>query len=110
MRADCLLFANGRSGNTEMLNLPEVGLEPDSRGQVRVNERYQTAAKHVFAVGDVIGYPSLASAAYNQGRFAAESMLVSKLHMTMTVQNCKQHSQTLSIEPHSNPFWRTTKT
>mgnify|MGYP001025904477 FL=1 len=75
MRADCLLFANGRSGNTEMLNLPEVGLEPDSRGQVRVNERYQTAAKHVFAVGDVIGYPSLASAAYNQGRFAAESML-----------------------------------
>ncbi|MCH1414296.1 MAG: Si-specific NAD(P)(+) transhydrogenase [Glaciecola sp.] len=75
MRADCLLFANGRSGNTEMLNLPEVGLEPDSRGQVKVNERYQTAAKHVFAVGDVIGYPSLASAAYNQGRFAAESML-----------------------------------
>ena len=75
MRADCLLFANGRSGNTEMLNLPEVGLEPDSRGQVRVNERYQTAAKHVFAVGDVIGYPSLASAAYNQGRFAAEAML-----------------------------------
>lgn len=75
LRADCLLFANGRSGNTEMLNLPEIGLKPDSRGQVSVNERYQTAAQHVFAVGDVIGYPSLASAAYNQGRFAAEAML-----------------------------------
>ena len=83
LRADCLLFANGRSGNTEMLNLEEVGLKPDSRGQLSVNESYQTEAKHVFAVGDVIGYPSLASAAYNQGRFAAEAMLSEKAHNSL---------------------------
>ena len=83
LRADCLLFANGRSGNTEMLNLEEVGLKPDSRGQLNVNESYQTEAKHIFAVGDVIGYPSLASAAYNQGRFAAEAMLSERTHNSL---------------------------
>lgn len=75
MRADCLLFANGRSGNTDMLNLQNVGLKADSRGQLKVNSNYQTEVENIYAVGDVIGYPSLASAAYNQGRFAAEAML-----------------------------------
>ncbi len=78
MRADCLLFANGRTGNTDMLNLAAIGLEADSRGQVKVNEHYQTEVDNIYAVGDVIGYPSLASAAYNQGRFAAEAMLEGK--------------------------------
>lgn len=78
MRADCLLFANGRTGNTDLLNLAAIGLKPDSRGQLSVNENYQTSVDNVFAVGDVIGYPSLASAAYNQGRFAAEAMLNGK--------------------------------
>ncbi len=78
MRADCLLFANGRTGNTDMLNLNKVGLKADSRGQIKVNKNYQTDVENIFAVGDVIGYPSLASAAYNQGRFAAEAMLDGK--------------------------------
>ncbi|MBU2976602.1 Si-specific NAD(P)(+) transhydrogenase [Alteromonas sp. C1M14] len=78
MRADCLLFANGRTGNTDMLNLDAIGLKADSRGQVRVDENYRTEVDNVFAVGDVIGYPSLASAAYNQGRAAAEAMCTGK--------------------------------
>ncbi len=75
LKADCLLFANGRSGNTEALNLDAVGLTVDSRGQLEVDAHYRTEVEHIYAVGDVIGYPSLASAAYNQGRFAAEAML-----------------------------------
>ena len=74
MKADCLLFANGRTGNTDKLNLSALGLSADSRGQVKVNSNYQTEVKHVYAVGDVIGYPSLASAAYDQGRFAAQAI------------------------------------
>ncbi|MDN3632142.1 Si-specific NAD(P)(+) transhydrogenase [Vibrio lentus] len=74
MRADCLLYANGRTGNTDKLNLGAVGLEADSRGQVSVNSNYQTSISHVYAVGDVIGYPSLASAAYDQGRFVAQAI------------------------------------
>ena len=75
MRADCLLYANGRTGNTDKLNLGAVGLEADSRGQVSVNSNYQTSIGHVYAVGDVIGYPSLASAAYDQGRFVAQAIV-----------------------------------
>lgn len=75
MRADCLLYANGRTGNTDKLNLGAVGLEADSRGQVSVNINYQTNVDHVYAVGDVIGYPSLASAAYDQGRFVAQAIV-----------------------------------
>ncbi|MDK9758800.1 FAD-dependent oxidoreductase, partial [Vibrio sp. D173a] len=75
MRADCLLYANGRTGNTDKLNLGAVGLESDSRGQVSVNANYQTNVSHVYAVGDVIGYPSLASAAYDQGRFVAQAIV-----------------------------------
>lgn len=83
MRADCLLFANGRTGNTDMLELENVGLKADSRGQLKVNSNYQTDVENIYAVGDVIGYPSLASAAYNQGRFAAEAMLAGQTHKTL---------------------------
>ncbi len=71
IRNEILLWANGRTGNVEGLNLEIIGLMPDSRGQLNVNEFYQTNLEHIYAVGDVIGYPSLASAAYDQGRFAA---------------------------------------
>ena len=71
VRSDILLFANGRSGNTEDLALENVGIRPNHRGQIDVNEHYQTTQPHIYAVGDVIGYPSLASASYDQGRFAA---------------------------------------
>ncbi|MEJ2766431.1 Si-specific NAD(P)(+) transhydrogenase [Photobacterium sp. MCCC 1A19761] len=74
MRADCLLYANGRTGNTDRLKLENVGLVPDSRGQLKVNNNYQTDVEHIYAVGDVIGYPSLASAAYDQGRFVAQAI------------------------------------
>jgi len=74
MRADCILYANGRTGNTDKLNLSAVGLEADSRGQLKVDGNYQTDVDHVYAVGDVIGYPSLASAAYDQGRFVAQAI------------------------------------
>ncbi|MGP8308982.1 Si-specific NAD(P)(+) transhydrogenase [Vibrio sp. YIC-376] len=74
MLADCLLYANGRTGNTDKLNLGAVGLEADSRGQLKVNRNYQTVVENIYAVGDVIGYPSLASAAYDQGRFVAQAI------------------------------------
>lgn len=75
MRADCLLFANGRTGNTADLELLAAKLKADGRGQLKVNDSYQTAVENIYAVGDVIGYPSLASAAFDQGRIAAEVIL-----------------------------------
>ncbi|NOI78867.1 Si-specific NAD(P)(+) transhydrogenase [Vibrio coralliilyticus] len=74
MRADCILYANGRTGNTDKLNLSAVGLNADSRGQLTVDSNYQTEVEHIYAVGDVIGYPSLASAAYDQGRYVAQAI------------------------------------
>ena len=75
MKADCLLFANGRTGNTDSLNLPAVGLTANSRGSLTVDNTYKTDVDNIYAIGDVIGYPSLASAAYDQGRIAADYML-----------------------------------
>lgn len=75
MKADCLLFATGRTGNTNSLNLQNVGLKADGRGQLKVNDHYQTEVDNIYAIGDVIGYPSLASAAFDQGRIAANAML-----------------------------------
>lgn len=71
LKNEVLLWANGRSGNTEAMGLEALNLQPNSRGQLEVNERFQTALPHIYAVGDVIGFPSLASAAYDQGRYAA---------------------------------------
>lgn len=56
LKADCLLYANGRTGNTDTLALENIGLQTDSRGQLKVNSMYQTALPHIYAVGDVIGY------------------------------------------------------
>lgn len=75
LKTDVLLWANGRSGNTEFLGLENVGLKANARGQLDVNEHFQTSQPHIYAVGDVIGYPSLASAAYTQGRSAAMHLL-----------------------------------
>jgi NAD(P) transhydrogenase len=65
------LYSIGRTGATEKLNLSAAGLPPDERGRIKVNEHYQTAVPHVYAVGDVIGFPSLASTSMEQGRLAA---------------------------------------
>ncbi|MEK5782800.1 FAD-dependent oxidoreductase, partial [Acinetobacter baumannii] len=56
------------------LGLENIGLKPNSRGQLTVNEQYQTEVENIYAAGDVIGWPSLASAAYDQGRCAGANM------------------------------------
>ncbi|MFM2092346.1 MAG: hypothetical protein RLZZ127_2835 [Planctomycetota bacterium] len=71
-KTDYFFHANGRSGNTDGLGLEAIGLPADSRGLVKVDGHYRTAVPHIYAAGDVIGPPSLASAAYDQGRFAAQ--------------------------------------
>jgi NAD(P) transhydrogenase len=75
IKSDIVLWANGRSGNTENLNLDMLGIAVNSRGQIEVNHRYQTAVEHIYAAGDVIGWPSLASAAYDQGRAASNAIV-----------------------------------
>jgi NAD(P) transhydrogenase len=65
------LYSIGRTGATSELNLPAAGLETDDRGRLVVDENHQTAAPHIYAVGDVIGFPSLASTSMEQGRLAA---------------------------------------
>jgi NAD(P) transhydrogenase len=70
LEADALLYAVGRDGNTADLALEAIGIEPTSRGLLEVNERYQTTHSHIYAVGDVIGYPALASTSMEQGRQA----------------------------------------
>src|SRR5581483_7344587 len=67
---DSLLYAVGRQGNVDELNLAAAGLEADSRGRIAVNEHYQTTQPNIYAVGDVIGFPSLASVSMEQGRIA----------------------------------------
>ncbi len=74
-KTDILLWANGRSGNTEGLGLPALGIAVNRRGQVEVNGDFQTALPHIYAVGDVVGPPGLASASHDQGRFAASHIL-----------------------------------
>lgn len=72
VRAEMLLFAAGRMGATARLNLDAVGLETDHRGRIEVDRKtYQTAVPHIYAAGDVIGHPSLASTSLQQGRVAA---------------------------------------
>jgi len=68
---DALLYAVGRQGNVDDLNLAAAGLEADNRGRIPVDEHFQTIVPHIFAVGDVVGFPSLASVSMEQGRIAA---------------------------------------
>ena len=65
------LYAIGRTGATASLNLEAAGLAADNRGRLKVNEHYQTEVPHIYAVGDVIGFPSLASTSMEQGRVAS---------------------------------------
>jgi NAD(P) transhydrogenase len=71
LRAQTLLYAVGRQGATAGLNLAAAGLTADARGRLKVNASYQTDVAHVYAAGDVIGFPALASTAMEQGRIAA---------------------------------------
>jgi NAD(P) transhydrogenase len=69
--SDVVLYAAGRQGATADLNLAAAGLEADARGRIAVDEHYRTAQPHIFAAGDVIGFPSLAATSLDQGRLAA---------------------------------------
>jgi NAD(P) transhydrogenase len=69
--ADALLYAVGRAGNVEPLDLAAAGLTADDRGRIKVDQDFRTSVPHIFAVGDVIGFPSLASVSMEQGRIAA---------------------------------------
>jgi NAD(P) transhydrogenase len=71
INADALLYAVGRQGNVERLDLAAAGIEADNRGRIKVDVDFRTTQPHIFAVGDVIGFPSLASVSMEQGRIAA---------------------------------------
>ena len=68
---DALLYAVGRQGNTDELNLAAAGIQTDSRGRISVDANYRTSQPHIYAAGDIIGFPSLASVSMEQGRIAA---------------------------------------
>jgi NAD(P) transhydrogenase len=68
--ADAVLYTVGRQGNTSDIGLENAGLEADDRGRLAVNGHFQTRVPHIYAVGDVIGFPSLASVSSEQGRLA----------------------------------------
>ncbi|MET0695434.1 MAG: Si-specific NAD(P)(+) transhydrogenase [Propionibacteriaceae bacterium] len=69
--AEVVMYSAGRQGNTDRLNLDLAGLEADKRGRLVVNENYATEVGHIYAVGDVIGFPALAATSMDQGRLAA---------------------------------------
>jgi NAD(P) transhydrogenase len=69
--ADTVLYSAGRQGATDALDLGNVGIEADSRGRISVDEHYRTSVEHIYAVGDVIGFPSLAATSMEQGRLAS---------------------------------------
>ncbi|HEX9263282.1 MAG TPA: Si-specific NAD(P)(+) transhydrogenase [Candidatus Binatia bacterium] len=71
IRAPLLMYSAGRIGATKNLGLERIGIEPDDRGRLKANENYQTVVAHIYAAGDVIGFPALASTSMQQGRHAA---------------------------------------
>jgi NAD(P) transhydrogenase len=75
IKSDVLLWANGRTGNSNVLKLENAGLTSNERGQIKVSRQYQTSVPHIYAVGDICGPPALASAAYVQGSHAVEHIL-----------------------------------
>ncbi len=75
IKSDIFLAAIGRTGNSDDLGLDALSLEANSRQQLEVNDDFQTSVPHIYAVGDIIGFPSLASAAYVQGRYAGTHMV-----------------------------------
>ena len=78
LKTDIALLAIGRAGNADDLGLDQLELVPNKRGQLEVNEDFQTTVPNIYAVGDLIGFPSLASAAYVQGRYAASHLATGK--------------------------------
>jgi NAD(P) transhydrogenase len=69
--AEAVMYSAGRQGQTDHLDLANAGLEADSRGRIFVDDQFRTKVDHIYAVGDVIGFPALASTSMEQGRLAA---------------------------------------
>jgi len=69
--ADVVMYSAGRQGMADQLNLEAAGLSADNRGRIKVDEHFRTEVPHIYAVGDVIGFPALASTSMEQGRLAA---------------------------------------
>jgi NAD(P) transhydrogenase len=78
--AGTVLYSAGRQGATDSLELGNAGLEADERGRIAVDEHYRTAVDHIYAVGDVIGFPALAATSMDQGRLAAHHALGEPAH------------------------------
>lgn len=74
LHGDMLLYTVGRQGNTDLLEIEAAGVTPEPRGQLKVNKFFQTEVPHIYAAGDVIGFPSLASTSMEQGRLASQHM------------------------------------
>jgi len=80
LKTESLMLAAGRVGAGASLNLAAIGIEPDHRGRITVDEHFRTAVEGVYAVGDIIGFPSLASTSMEQGRIAAEHAFAQNEH------------------------------
>jgi NAD(P) transhydrogenase len=84
--ADTVMYSAGRQGQTDELNLPAAGLEADKRGRITVDEFFRTAVPHIYAVGDVIGFPALAATSMEQGRLAAHHACGLPVHFAHLLQ------------------------
>ncbi len=78
IHSEYLLWAQGRTGNSDEMGLEDIGIKSNAQGAIVVNENNQTQLSHIYAAGDIIGFPNLASASYDQGRFAATHIVFGK--------------------------------
>lgn len=83
VNGDCCLYAVGRSGNVQELGLEKAGLTSTPRGLLEVNDSFQTSVSHIYAAGDIIGFPALASTSMEQGRLATHYMFTENFAQTM---------------------------
>jgi NAD(P) transhydrogenase len=84
--ADMVMYSAGRQGMTDGLGLDNAGLSADARGRITVDEHYRTEVPHVYAVGDVIGFPALAATSMEQGRLAAHHACEEPVHAMGALQ------------------------
>jgi len=84
--ADTVMYSAGRQGQTDDLDLAAAGLTADKRGRIAVDEFFQTSVPHIYAVGDVIGFPALAATSMEQGRLAAHHACGEPVHSAHQLQ------------------------
>ena len=85
LHGQAVLYAVGRQANSDLLNLEAVGIAPGTRGKLTVNDSFQTSVANIYAAGDVIGFPSLASTSMEQGRLASCHMFGAPIHAKANV-------------------------